>query len=466
MADSLSDSYARLPVNQIFVDRAGRQRREVDAEGLKQSIAARGVLNPIIVERQTNPDGLHKLVAGERRLKASQELALDSIPVRFADSLSPLESQIIELEENIKRQDLNWQDMARATARIHELYKTMDPGWTQERTADSLSTVKSNISMYLKVAPEIAANKQVREATTYREAYNILTRRDEREHAALIDKIIHNAPPLKIAKKLEGDVPAAPTDQPVPEHPVWDFSIDQDNPAKNILLESFLHWAPKYRGPAFNFIHCDFPYGINVFEGPQAGAGRHHTYDDSREVHFALLETLLVHFDRLASSSCHVMYWFSMQYYDQIRSMVRELAPELIIQVHPLIWHKTDGSGIASDPSHGPRHIYETALVMSRGKRKVVQVVGDTYGAPTDRQWHIHTKPEPMLKHFFTMFVDHTTVMLDPTCGSGSAIRAAEALGSTSVLGMDIDEMIVAQARTALRRERAIRGAGKLRLNI
>lgn len=470
MPDVLSDSYARLPLDQIYVERSERQRRELNTENLVSSIRIRGVLNPIIVEREAGPSGLHRLVAGERRLKASQELALPDIPVRFADTLTPIEAQIIELEENIKRSQLSWQDEAKATKRIHELYSELYLGWTQDKTADSISVVKSVVSMYLRVANEIETNAQVRDATTFREAYNIITRRDDRERAAFLDKISHNAPPLEIELEPGAEVKIEVAGIPGAVHvatPVesWDYKVGE-NPAKNLLLESFLHWAPKYHGPAFNFIHCDFPYGINVFEGPQAGGGRHLSYDDSKEVHFKLLETLLVHFDRIASQSCHVMYWFSMQHYEQIRRMVAELAPDLIIQTHPLIWHKTDGAGIASDPWHGPRHVYETALLMIRGKRKIVQVMSDVYGAPTDRQWHIHTKPEPMLKHFFTMFVDHTTVMLDPTCGSGSSIRAAEALGATSTVGMDIDEAIVAQARTALRHSRALRTASSARLEL
>jgi hypothetical protein len=143
-----------------------------------------------------------------------------------------------------------------------------------------------------------------------------------------------------------------------------------------------------------------------------------------------------------------------MQHRDLIYRMVADLAPELVIQTHPLIWHKTDNSGIASDPRHAPRHIYETALLMSRGKRPIVSLVSDVFGCATDHQLHIHTKPEPMLRYFFGMLVDEHTVFLDPTCGSGSSIRAAEALGAEIVVGMDTDLETVEQARIALRYSR------------
>jgi hypothetical protein len=463
----ITDSYARLPLDAIYIDRDGRQRREIETKGIIESIRLRGVLNPIIVERGTE-GGLHKLTAGERRYRASCELGLPDIPVRFADELSPSEAMIFELEENIKRQNLSWQDEARAIERIHALYCEVDPAWTRDKTTWELGFAnKGMVTIYLNVAAQLDTNTQVINATTLREAYNIVNRKAAREEAAKMDELLYAEPLIPST----GFGPLIPTATPkdatletpveLPEEPKHDYRID-GNPAKNILLESFIYWAPKYTGPAFNFIHCDFPYGIGVFDGPQSGEGRHGSYDDSREIHFKLLETLLVHFDRLASTSCHVIYWFSMQHYDRIRRMVAELAPDLTIWPHPLVWHKTDNTGIASDPRHGPRHVYETALFMSRGKRPVVRMVSDVYGAPTDNSLHIHTKPEPMLRYFFQMLVDEFTVFLDPTCGSGSSIRAAESLGARTVVGMDTDETIVGQARMALRQSRAKRTISNL----
>ena len=43
------------------------------------------------------------LIVGERRLAASIFLGLPDIPARFASELDPIELQIIELEENLKR---------------------------------------------------------------------------------------------------------------------------------------------------------------------------------------------------------------------------------------------------------------------------------------------------------------------------------------------------------------------------
>jgi DNA modification methylase len=54
-----------------------------------------------------------------------------------------------------------------------------------------------------------------------------------------------------------------------------------------------------------------------------------------------------------------------------------------------------------------------------------------------------------MLEHFFRMLVDENTRLLDPTCGSGSALRAARSLGAKDYLGIEANPDF---AREAVRR--------------
>jgi DNA modification methylase len=118
---------------------------------------------------------------------------------------------------------------------------------------------------------------------------------------------------------------------------------------------------------------------------------------------------------------------------------------------------KSDNVGILPDPQRGPRRIYETAFFGSRGDRKVVSAVSNAYAAPTDRGVHMSIKPEPVLRNFFRMFVDESTLMLDPTCGSGSSLRAAESLSARHVAGLEIDPDFCEQANRTLKTARALR---------
>ena len=184
----LPDEYPRLALSLILVDRPSRQRREIDTSDLEPSIAARGVLQPIIVSGASAP---FVLIAGERRLEASRRLGLPDIPFRHYATLDPVEAQIIELEENIKRQDLCWQDLVSAVGRIHSLFLTRDPGWTGVETAEACGLTPGTISLYLTVHRSLAEDR-IATASTVREAFNILARRDHRAAGDAISEILES----------------------------------------------------------------------------------------------------------------------------------------------------------------------------------------------------------------------------------------------------------------------------------
>jgi len=48
------------------------------------------------------------------------------------------------------------------------------------------------------------------------------------------------------------------------------------------------------------------------------------------------------------------------------------------------------------------------------------------------------------------MLVDGHTSMLDPTAGSGSALRAAKRLGAARIVGLEIDPQFALEANKAL----------------
>src|SRR5215472_5554168 len=96
---ALTNKYKRIPLTLIDVNRNERQRRNLDVEKLLPSIRQRGVIQPIIVEELEG--GRYNLVAGERRYTASQRLGIPDIPARLAGDLSPIEHQLLELEENV-----------------------------------------------------------------------------------------------------------------------------------------------------------------------------------------------------------------------------------------------------------------------------------------------------------------------------------------------------------------------------
>lgn len=420
------NEFLHIPLDQILIDRDARQRREIDVSDLLSSVAARGVLVPVIV---TQDGELFRLIAGERRYTAAKQLNHPTIPARLFENLPPLEAQIIELEENIKRHNLSWQDEARAIREIHKIYLSQDPSWSQSRTAENLGLSQGHISHCINVANELdAGNKFVAQAQGIRAAINVVSRRDNRLIADAMNDLL---------------------DSPKP--------IEQE---ESILHANFHEFAKNYSGPLFNLIHCDFPYGINHDKSDQGGSTTvYQSYSDSEETYWNLCHTLATYRNKLIAQSAHIVFWLSSDIRRQFETIefFKTHAPDLDFQTVPIIWLKSDNRGILPDPTRQPRRIFETALIASCGDREILRAVSNAYACPTSKEIHQSEKPEPMLRHFFQMFVDSNTRLLDPTSGSGSSLRAAESLGAQYVLGLEIQEEFVQASRSALRRARNLR---------
>jgi ParB family chromosome partitioning protein len=445
-----------VPLGVIKVDREQRQRRKIDPTDLIPSIKLRGIMNPLIVDSDWN------LIAGERRYAAAREIGLAEVPVRMTTELTPEELQIIELEENIKREQLDWKDAARAAQRIHQLFRLRNPQHSQEATAEAIGMDRTWLVRQLAIARELdKPHSAIAQCTGMKEAYNVITRKQEREKAAAFEDLLDDVQ-LSAADILSEADPDAPDADRALDDPLTTVVLrptPKPSPQEEVIInESFLDWAPQYSGPKFNFIHFDPPYGIDFASGPQGkGADGETIYDDGADVFTALLHCLCQNLDRLMAQSGHLMVWYSVRNQPAMMEIFAQYPTKLSWQIHPLIWLKSDNAGISFDSQRVPRHIYETALIGVRGDHKLVKTKADAYASQSDRRLHPSTKPEAMLRHFFEMFVDEHTRMLDPTCGSGSSLRAADSLRAKSVFGLEISPDYYASARAEFQRARALR---------
>ena len=135
--DKKGSKLTELKLSDIIRDE-DQPRREFDRDALDAlaaSIREHGVLQPIVV---TKEDGKYKIVAGERRWRASKIAGLDKIPaiIRTLDSQNRLELSIIE---NAQREDLNAIELATAYAKLQTQFNrskhhalTQSPGRCQK----------------------------------------------------------------------------------------------------------------------------------------------------------------------------------------------------------------------------------------------------------------------------------------------------------------------------------------------
>lgn len=122
--------------------------QEEELEGLAQSIAENGLLQPVTVRRE---NGAYYLIAGERRLRACKLAGLKEIPALVADC-EPEDSAVLALLENLQRKDLQMFEQANAIVNLLREWQI-----TQEEAAKRLGMSQSYLAnkiRLLKLSPQ------------------------------------------------------------------------------------------------------------------------------------------------------------------------------------------------------------------------------------------------------------------------------------------------------------------------
>lgn len=85
---------------------------------LQESIKNHGLLQPVIVEQVGER---YKVVAGERRFRAIQNLGWANVPVRIVDNLDESKRIQIQITENLNREDITPIERSRAVMKLFEV---------------------------------------------------------------------------------------------------------------------------------------------------------------------------------------------------------------------------------------------------------------------------------------------------------------------------------------------------------
>lgn len=448
-----------IPLDKITVSEE-RQRQAIpqdEIDTLADSIYARGLLHPIILAHHEPADGGFDLIVGQRRYQAYLKLnaqfgkikdleeAFNRIPARFVSELEPHELKAIELEENIQRTDLCWQDEAAAYAeffesrKIAEEFQDDDPDedaptslYTYASLSGELHVSKTHAQRMVKVGREVMrGNKEIIACDSARAAGAKLDRKTRRA----IDIDMANFDMVELGGGATIKIDDLGLDDSVPDA----ADVADEGPRYGIYQGEFVQYIQEHEGPRVNFVHCDFPFGIGLHESAQVKHDLYTGYEDTEATYWALCDNLLEARETLLADSCHILFWFPMSKYGSTLSYFKKAG--FYINEYPLIWMKSDKIGIIPDAERYPRRIYETAFLMSLGDRTLVKPMCNASFAPSGRrkEHHISHKPEAMLEEFLPMFIDGDSIMLDPTCGGGTAVSMAMRLGAKYSLGLDIN---------------------------
>ena len=114
-------------------------------EALADSIAAYGVLQPIIVRENPTAEGTYEIIAGERRWRAAKMAGLSEIPAVVYDG-DELRAAQVAMIENVQREDLNPYEEALGYGALIDRF-----GLTQEQVSKQVGKSRSAITNMLRL---------------------------------------------------------------------------------------------------------------------------------------------------------------------------------------------------------------------------------------------------------------------------------------------------------------------------
>jgi len=136
-----------LPVEKLHPGRFQPRRHfdEAALDALAQSIAAQGVLQPLLVRKDPSRDGEFEILAGERRWRAAQKARLHEVPVVVRD-VSDRDALEFALVENVQREDLGALEEAEGYQRL-----VAEFSYTQEALAQRVGKSRSHVANMLRL---------------------------------------------------------------------------------------------------------------------------------------------------------------------------------------------------------------------------------------------------------------------------------------------------------------------------
>jgi len=200
LADN-NDKIWHIPISEI-VPNSEQPRKTFshqEMEDLVASVKKYGVLQPIVVTEKT--DGGYELIAGERRLRASQIAGLATVPA-IVRSVTQQEKLEIALIENIQRQSLNPIEEAFAYNRL-----LVEFNLTQEQVSEQVGKSRSTVANMIRLLalPEVIQKALVDGQLSVGKAKALLSLNTEKEQLEVFASMLGEKMTVRdVAREVEG----------------------------------------------------------------------------------------------------------------------------------------------------------------------------------------------------------------------------------------------------------------------
>jgi len=410
----------RLDIIDInLIDPGERAREDLgDIHELARSIKEKGLIQPIAVHAEG--DGF-QLLAGGRRLAACKLAKVVRIPVRIYDKpMSELERLSIELEENIRRKDLEYQEEVNLERRIHNLQVAIHGSKIPGARTD-LGQESSGHSVTDTAALLGRDTEGVRRDIKLAEAM-------EQFPGLGWDKCKNKAEAVKLMARTEESIIRAE----LAKRATSALSKEKSELANRYILGDFFDFIKKVPDGIMDLVEVDPPFGISLPETKNNFAENVDSwYNEVPSSDYSeFLDKLVAECWRVMNERSWLIFWFAPEpWFDVVFSTLikhgfqgRRMTAK---------WFKTGMPGQTRNPEKNLGNAVEEFFYMRKGDASINMNkrgrsnVFEFPVVPAQRKVHPTEKPIPLMKEILNTFAYPGNRVLVPFAGSGNTILAA-----------------------------------------
>lgn len=425
-----NEHLATIPLNKI--EALNRARKDYgDLDKLKGSMQSEGLIHPIAIMEPEYGAGSYLVLAGGRRLKAAHQLEWKEIDCKIFPFIADLrQRKIIELVENLIREDLTYAEEAKLIREAHFLQvdikgqKGSDPtgtaaGHSIRDTAAMLNISPAKVHAEIKLAEAIQKDPKLADLKNKNEAISEMHKQQER---ILLEELASRASAKK--KGL--------------------LNTGQQEILDGYILGDVLETLPKFDPKNFNFVEIDPPYAIELRNVVKTTEKQDELLkakaltDEEKADYVTWLTDIGKAAYRVMTDNSWLIAWYAIEPWAEPTYQAFRAAGFEGTRV-PAYWIKNNGN--TRTPNIHLRNYTEQFMYFRKGGAMLNKPGSKsifTFPVISDKT-HPNEKPIEMYMDIMNVFTTPGSSVLSICTGSGNCLLAA-ANNQMPAMGIDIDE--------------------------
>ncbi len=421
----------------------GRQRKDKgDLSDLVSSIKEYGILQPIVLAPIDATNSRFRLVDGERRLSAMKQLGWTDLEhgVHFVwlaeQNRDEFRRTACELEENLRRKSLDWQEEVNAKAKLLEIMQKIygPPAVGAPTRAEKSGSI----------APGFGVNKLA----------SMLG-----ESATLTSKDLHLAKLLKVAPALgkqatkNSALRAAQVLVSIASMTLK-AQAQPEGESQWILHEGDLRSNAKLVADgSVDLIYTDLPFGVDLGTQHSHNKGLVQYADPLDEV-LLLLPEIARESYRVLANDRYAVFWFGWRFYIDLLGALKNAG--FAVDIVPFVWWKHAQASEAPHMKYA--NVYGVAIVARKGSPVFIRQGQPNFidlgNVVSSERMHIAQQPIELVKRFINDMVPPGAVILDWCAGSATTGVAALQCNCKVIL-FEREPLAIAAAKARLGEQEA-----------